>query len=228
MGSRINPRDHVGETHGIYTIVDVLSETDKYGHRIYKCVCNECGRVKYCHYGKVSSPSGIANKCTHKNINWDNHRIGAIFNLIIRRCYNSSDKDYQWYGGKGVEVCKEWLDHPRLFEEWALRNGYKDGLTIDRVDSNKNYCPENCRWITREENSRRCGKVNWITVNGETLTGAQWATKLEIGINVINRAIKNFGLDKTKLLIEKMLKESPKTKTRKPNETWFSAYGIQT
>jgi hypothetical protein len=227
MANKINPRDHVGETHGIYTIVDMLSKTDKYGHWIYKCICNECGHVKYCHYGRVSSPSSIAHTCTHKHIHCENNRIGSIFNLMIRRCYSSSDKDYKWYGKKGIEVCNEWLDSPKLFEEWALSNGYQDDLTIDRIESDKNYCPTNCRWITLEDNSRRSGKVNWIAVDEETLTGKQWAEKLGIGVNIINRYIRQYSLEKTVELIKMMLKEPPKTKNRKFDQTWFDVYGIQ-
>ena len=236
MGSRIDPKCHIGEVHGIYTIVDITGDKDKSGHWIYKCVCNVCGYEKYSHYGAISGQSNNATECKHLRSNgefitydhkWSNRRIAKIFNHMVSRCYNKDDKDYCWYGEKGIKIDQTWLNNPKYFEEWALNNGYEDNLTIDRIDADKDYCPTNCRWIPLEENSRRAGKVNWVTVNGETLTGKQWAEKLGLGINAINNFIRNTNIDQTKLLIEKMLKESPKTKTRKPNETWFSAYGIQ-
>ena len=72
-----------------------------------------------------------------------------------RRCNDTTVINYEYYGSKGIIVCDEWNASYHSFEEWALENGYKEGLSIDRIDTTGNYCPENCRWITRGENSRR-------------------------------------------------------------------------
>ena len=114
-----------------------------------------------------------------------------------------------------------------MFEIWALNNGYNDSLTVDRIDSDKDYCPENCQWITMEENSRKAGNVNWITVGEYTLTGRQWADKFGLGKNRINTLIREFGIEKTKELIAAMLISPPSTKERKSNQSWFEIYGIQ-
>lgn len=82
-----------------------------------------------------------------------------------RRCVNHEHKAYKYYGGKGIKVCDEWNDFTK-FAEWARSNGYIDQentkrserLSIDRIDSNKDYCPENCRWITVRENSSRANR----------------------------------------------------------------------
>lgn len=231
-----NPRKHIGEVHGIYTIIDVLDKKDKYRHYIYVGKCNECGYIKYSHYGGFSGKGQVAYSCKHlrvgtnifiPQINWNNHRIAHIFAGIKQRCYNSKDKGYKWYGAKGIKMCDEWINNPKLFEEWSLQNGYDDNLTIDRIDENKDYSPDNCQWILLEDNSRRAGKVNWITINGETLTGKQWSSKLNLGINTINNAIRKYGIEKTKELIVAMLQELPSTKHRKSHQTWFSVYGIQ-
>ena len=143
-----------------------------------------------------------------------------------QRCYNKNDKAYRWYGAKDIGICEEWLDNPKSFEEWALKNGYNDNLTIDRIEENKNYSPNNCRWIPLEENTRRAGNVNWITIEEETLTGRQWASKLGLGILTIDKFIREYGLENTKNLIIEMIKSPPSTKHRKSKQTWFDVYNI--
>ena len=214
---------NVGKTIGIYTILGIHDERDKDGHLLYVCKCNECGGTFIRRLTRIKQGT----QCKHTITHWNNERIGKIFNCMISRCSNINDKDYRWYGAKGVEVCAEWRNNPLKFEEWAITHGYRDNLTIDRIDSAKDYSPENCRWITLSENTRRAGKVNWITVNDITLTGRQWSEKFSLGINTVNKFIREYGLDKTKELITMMIKDPPNLKHRKPKQTWFSVYGIQ-
>lgn len=162
MGNRVDPKSHIGETHGIYTLIDVSEVKDKYGHYIYKGVCNNCGYIKCSHYGDFSGEKSKAIVCNHIDVDgeyirttsWGNKRICKIFKDMKARCYNPNDKSYCWYGKKGIKICDEWIKNPKTFEEWSLNNGYSDVLTIDRIDGNKDYSPDNCRWITREDNSK--------------------------------------------------------------------------
>lgn len=82
-------------------------------------------------------------------------RLYRIWGNMKTRCYNPNHERYSCYGGRGIEICAEWKDDYVSFKKWALSNGYQDDLTIDRIDSFENYCPENCRWITRSYNSKR-------------------------------------------------------------------------
>lgn len=232
----IDPKIHIGETHGIFYILDVLPEKDKYGHWVYDCVCTKCGFHRYSHYGAIAGEKSIINTCKHLGANgeyivygykWSNKRIGNIFSGMKTRCYNKDDKSYRWYGAKGVKICDEWLNNPKLFEEWSLSNGYADNLTIDRLKSDQDYSPSNCRWIPLKENAKRAGNVNWITVNEETLTGRDWSKKLGLGLLTIDRYIKTYGYDLTKCLIEKMVDDPKENYYRKPNQTWFDVYGIK-
>lgn len=68
------------------------------------------------------------------------------------RCYNKNSLEYSNYGGRGITVCKEWKDDFKSFYDWAMSHGYKEGLTIDRIDNNGNYEPNNCQWLTKSEN----------------------------------------------------------------------------
>lgn len=96
------------------------------------------------------------------------------------RCYNENDKSYKWYGKKGIVVCDAWKDSYVNFKEWAQRSGYEDGLTIERLDTNGNYEPENCCWKTiLEQANNRSDNID-ITYNGDTKTLKQWAVQLNI------------------------------------------------
>ncbi len=82
-------------------------------------------------------------------------RLYSIYYGMKQRCYNPNNQHYKWYGGKGITICNEWLDDNGLqrFIEWSLNNGYEENLSIDRVNPNGNYAPDNCRWVTPSVNS---------------------------------------------------------------------------
>lgn len=82
-------------------------------------------------------------------------KLSKKFKEMKRRCYNPKNCAYKYYGAKGIRICDEWLKDRKSFNLWAIENGYKDGLTIDRIDSTKDYSPENCQWVTFSENIKR-------------------------------------------------------------------------
>lgn len=71
---------------------------------------------------------------------------------IVKRCETKSSNNYKYYGGRGIKICTEWRENPKLFCEWALSHGYKNGMEIDRINVNGNYSPENCHFITHKNN----------------------------------------------------------------------------
>lgn len=83
------------------------------------------------------------------------YKLYQIWITMRRRCYDSTVINYKYYGGKGITVCDEWRTSYKTFETWAIENGYKEGLSIDRIDTEQGYYPTNCRWVTKSENSRR-------------------------------------------------------------------------
>lgn len=118
-----------------------------------------------------------------------------------QRCYNPNDTHYKWYGGRGVTVCDEWRNDFKAFYDWALANGYRDGLTIDRIDYDKNYSPDNCRFITMSKQQRNKSSNKLISFNGEIMSVQEWAEKLNIKPSTL-RARFNKGWDVDRALTE--------------------------
>ena len=130
-------------------------------------VCNACrrklsieefNRDKSLRYGRrytcKACARATAKRSRLRRIKETNGLYGTYY-AIKKRCYNKNHKSYQWYGSKGISMCEQWRGDPNKFYEWALSNGYAPGLQVDRVDNSKNYSPENCRFLTSIENSRR-------------------------------------------------------------------------
>lgn len=103
------------------------------------------------------------------------------WSAMKRRCSSPNDKRYSRYGGRGIRVCKEWEESFESFLEWSILSGYQEGLTIDRIDNNKGYSPDNCRWVTAKEQNRNYSRNHLITYKGKTQCVADWSD--ETGIN---------------------------------------------
>ena len=179
---------YVGTIVGNYEILECMPNRDKYGHHIYKVRCIKCGYVAYKKIVQLRKYN-LTDECHHfvVRVHWYSDRLKTIFHSMKQRCYDVNDKDYRFYGRKHIIICDEWLNNPQLFNDWALDNGYSDEFTIDRIDPYKNYCPENCRWITMKQNAKWKSITNRITVNGITDSGRGWANRLGVGVNTINR-----------------------------------------
>ena len=92
------------------------------------------------------------------------HRLGSVWLKMVERCLDPSSKNYKDYGGRGITVCEEWKESRSAFVQWALDNGYKFFTSLDRIDVNKGYCPNNCRWVdckTQNRNKRSNVYINF-------------------------------------------------------------------
>lgn len=161
-------------------LVSVREAGKKNGAYVWECVC-DCGNTvqvigfdltrghsKSC--GCSRTDRITAYRRTH---GLSDSRLYTIWNGMKERCYNTNATNYSFYGGKGVAICAEWSDNFLAFYEWAMKNGYKDELTIDRKDSNGDYCPSNCQWITRSENATRANKKRWAVPPGIDVTACR-------------------------------------------------------
>lgn len=106
-----------------------------------------------------------------------------------------------------------------------MSHGYRDDLTIDRIEEDRDYCPENCRWVTIEENTKFKSTTRIIEVDGEQHTGREWADVLHLGTNTINMLLRSFSEEKVKQFMKERKKDF--TKHRKSHQTWFDVYGIE-
>lgn len=150
--------------------------------RVWECMC-DCGNScvvlgKSLQSGKTSSCGCYSKELLTKRLTKHGDsgtRLYDIWCAIKGRCYNESHKDYQDYGGRGIAMCDEWKNNYIAFRDWALSNGYQENLTIDRIDVNKNYELDNCRWIAKSEQNSNKRNNHLITYNGETRTLTEWA-----------------------------------------------------
>lgn len=220
-------KSHIGETVGVFTIVEQMPYKDSDGHALYKGICNECGFERIARYYDLK----VSKKCIHIGFdgeilyrtNWNNMRIKKIFYGMKQRCYNQNEKSYRWYGAKGIGICDEWIRTPKLFEEWAMKNGYGDNLTIDRIDENKDYSPDNCRWITGANNTKYKSTTSIISVGNEEHTGREWADILGLGTNRINTYIRRYGLDNTIEFIKRYM-ANPNLRPSNKTQSIYSLY----
>ena len=160
--------------------------TRGYRH-FWECKC-DCGNITivdgekllYNHTHSCGCLVKEKAKTLNNSHNLSNTRLYKLYFDIKKRCYNSNHRNYKNYGARGIRLCKEWEDDFLSFYNWAINNGYKDNLTIDRIDVNGNYEPSNCRWVNQEiqQNNRRSNFL--ITYKNETHTLSEWCKKLNL------------------------------------------------
>jgi hypothetical protein len=120
------------------------------------------------------------------------HPLHDVWTAMKLRCNLESNEFFHNYGGRGVTVCKEWMDSFQVFYDWALNSGYKKGLSIDRIDNNGNYCPENCRWVSHKINNRNKRTNRLITYKGETKIVTVWAEFLNMPPSVLMHRLNQY------------------------------------
>ncbi len=126
-------------------------------------------------------------------------RTYHIWNNMMGRCFNKNRRDYKWYGKKGVTVCDEWQNYDG-FKEWAIKSSYSDDLTLDRIDFNGNYEPNNCRWIPMAEQHANTSQTRLVTINGRTQPMKRWCVEYGISYQAVCQRVHR-GMDNVSALL---------------------------
>ena len=197
-----------GTVYGRLTVKESVGS--KNGEIHYRCIC-ECGNEAI--VSGVNLRKGATQSCgclrkERQKASVQKHggyktRLYRTWDAMIQRCTNKNHPAYHYYGARGITVCDEWRDSFEAFRDWAQESGYRDDLTIDRINVDGNYDPGNCRWATRKEqmhNTRRC---HYITVDGVTKDLTQWAQTIGLSTGAIGWAIQS-GKDPAEYIKEKM------------------------
>ena len=182
----------------------VLYESPKRGNaRMWHCRCI-CGKEKDVYQGNLIHGRSLGCRCSASNRlaerkmthGLTDSRLYGVWQNMKRRCYDSSSVSYQNYGGRGIGICKDWLGENGFskFYEWSVNNGYcaeapRGDCTIDRIDVNGNYCPENCRWVSLQEQSRNKRSTKWIEYEGETISLAEFCEKYGVSVSLASERL---------------------------------------
>lgn len=190
--------DLCGQRYGRLTVVR-KAENASNGKSQWLCRC-DCGNKKTVRRTNLLGGSTMSCGCLQKEAGAKNAplaaaalkthgmsktRLNRIFKGIVNRCYNQNSPAYKDYGARGITVCGEWLRSRELFFRWARENGYADHLSIDRIDNNRGYSPDNCRWATNTEQSNNTRRNRVISLDGIEKTLAQWARQYGIPLRTL-------------------------------------------
>ena len=169
--------DLTGQKFNHLTVLGVDDGEHSHPGQYWRCQC-DCGKIIVVRGDGLKSghakSCGCVNprKTTH---NLTNTRLHRTWNAMKQRCLNDHNFRYKDYGGRGIKVCQEWENDFMSFYNWSMENGYDDSLTIDRIDNDGNYCPENCRWTTQAQQCLNRRNTVYITYNGETKNIKEWS-----------------------------------------------------
>lgn len=176
---KYNDPAYIGKKYGMLTVIEPIHHVSNSGCREWwwrvKC---DCGNEKVYRASAVVTGRSVSCGCYRKTLgaksrtHGESHtRLHNIWTGMNNRC-NPKNSVSKRYGKRGIKVCEEWHDYTK-FRDWALANGYKDGLTIERKNVDDDYCPENCTWILKEKQARNRGTTHWVDYNGKRMSLAE-------------------------------------------------------
>ncbi len=191
--------DLTGMRFGRLTVLGRAENRDR-KRAMWLCKC-DCGDEKIVWGYSLRSGRTVScgcynrDKCIrqHTTHGLSSTRIYNIWTGMKDRCINKSNPRWRHYGESGVEVCNEWREDFKAFYDWAVSHGYRDDLTIERIDVRKGYSPDNCRWATWAEQAGNKNNSTAVTINGETHTVAEWARIAGVSYNYLYKKYASFA-----------------------------------
>lgn len=198
-------KDLLNQKFGQLTVVQKL-KMNNHREMEWLCVC-DCGREHISTSNRLTrGQTTCCKECMKNKISISNTKhsckpeaLWCCYQNMKTRCYNKKYSLYHRYGGRGISVCEEWYNSFVSFRDWAFNSGWEEGLSLDRIDNNGNYCPENCKWSTVQEQSNNRHTNRILTANGVSDTMANWSRKLNIPYYVIQYRLEK-GWDDAKTL----------------------------
>ena len=192
--------DRTGQKFNMLTVIRRVPSK----HTRWECLC-DCGNTTYVSDANLVRGAVKSCGCLKKKGNGGTHhkcytRLYRIYSEILRRCYNPHTHEYPRYGGRGITMCDEWKQSFVAFYDWANNNGYSDELTIDRIDNDGIYSPENCRWATVTEQANNRRSCIMITRDGKTQSLKQWCDELNISYKTVHMRVRYLGWNIEKAL----------------------------
>ena len=223
-------KDLTGMVFGRLTVVKCLG-SNKNHKRIWLCSCS-CGGTTILptnHLTRsvepVRSCGCLGREARQKATTKHGQRYTRLYNTWLNmrgRCLTKTDPAYDNYGGRGIKICKDWDDF-NSFWEWSKESGYTDDLTIDRIDVNGNYCPENCRWVNRKIQNNNKRNNDFLIYNGIIKTRQEWAEMYDIDVDHLRYLLKRFNRD-IEFIIDYMLKQGYKQEKFQHLKKWKKIY----
>lgn len=170
----------------------------KYNTNYFRCQC-DCGRISEIATSHFFNDNQTTCGRFHKK--YENPKIGEklynTWNRMIHRCYDIKHHKYYRYGARGISVCDEWRNNYDTFYNWSINNGYKEGLSIDRINNDGNYEPSNCRWTTRKQQQRNMSRNKVIKYKGENKCLSEWCEELNLYYpTIISRLHKGWSAER--------------------------------
>ena len=196
---------NIGDRYGNVVVLSFKYKKD--GRDMWECQC-DCGKIFIARGSNLRSGNTKSCGCNfrknarlyHIKHNNCNSRLYHIWHSIKQRCLDKNRPEYNRYGGRGITICNEWINDFQAFYDWAMANGYQDNLSIDRIDNDRGYFPENCRFVTRDVQQNNTRYNHKITIDGETKNITQWAREYNLNVSTLWLRIKK-GWSKDRLLI---------------------------
>lgn len=204
-------KSYIGKRYGRLIVLDVEDKCV----RKFKCQC-DCGNIYYAipcdlENGSVKSCGCLQREISENSVS--NDRLYYVWNGMRSRCYNPNNTRYESYGGRGIAICDEWLNDYEKFKEWAYSTGYNEAAekgecTIDRIDVNGNYEPDNCRWISIQEQQKnkrpsnewkkrnivKKKRTSFVTFNGECISKFELCQQFGISVETFNYRVNTKGM----------------------------------
>lgn len=190
-------KDLTGQRFGKLVVIERYGSHK--GHSQWKCKC-DCGNYSIVTTGNLNSGHSKTCGCSYyesKNIKHGlrHTRLYGVWLNIKRRCYLETKPDYERYGGRGIKMCDDWKNDFASFYEWAYKNGYDENAsymecTLDRINTDKDYSPDNCRWVSNkvQQNNKRNNII--LSYKGETKTLSIWAEELDLPYKTLYSRLK--------------------------------------